>query len=751
MADIRNSISLSDHMTPTLRSIFRAMDSTLKVMKQVDQQSNKGAPSKAYIRAEKDIKLANNAITRFTDYTSLAALEAHRVSDAWEDVNGSINKSHRGLGSMITSIASGIYTIKSGLQAISSITDIADASKADMAKMSLFNTTEASDLQVYKKVYDTAQGSRSDLSATSELAQRVMLSGTYQGEGSTVRAIDLAGIINKAMVLGGGKSEENNRAILQLSQALSSGLLQGDELRSIREQSPYLAKVLAEGLAKIDDKFIGTTIGDLKELGAQGVLTSKTVIEALEAMGSEISKTFDDKAPKTFSGAMTSVRNSIQFFIALLQQSGGILDRLNKSAWEFADWLGSSQGFEFMSGVASVVSVAVFAFQLLSKAVQFVGNNLSWLAPIMGTILGLILAYNAYLAISKGLVWAQGVAQGVAAVSAYIKAKADHQAALAAAAAGSAAAQSATAFTAEAMATSSATAAQHGLNAALWASPVTWVIAGIILLIGVIFLVIGIINKVAGTTYSAVGFIVGCILTAVALIWNLFIGLLNAIIQCTFSVFVDPMAGIIEWFVNAFNGGFNGILGAAANAIGQLVSIVLGGLKIITRAIDAVADTQLTAKITGAQDWFKGWGKTGNAFNFKIDTPTTKDFGLDRWAYGDAFNKGYDFGSNIQDKFKGVGDFSMDSVMSGIGELPTTVNGGDLDSVGSINSDVDISDEDIKLLRDMAARDFLLQLQTVTPVANIKFGDIRETADVGKILEVIEDMVEEQLATSLVS
>ena len=79
------------------------------------------------------------------------------------------------------------------------------------------------------------------------------------------------------------------------------------------------------------------------------------------------------------------------------------------------------------------------------------------------------------------------------------------------------------------------------------------------------------------------------------------------------------------------------------------------------------------------------------------------------------------------------------------------VAGGNLDSVGSIKNDVNINDEDIQLLRDMAARDYLLNLQQVTPVAHISFGDVRETADVNKIMDVIENMVEEQMATSLVS
>ena len=91
---------------------------------------------------------------------------------------------------------------------------------------------------------------------------------------------------------------------------------------------------------------------------------------------------------------------------------------------------------------------------------------------------------------------------------------------------------------------------------------------------------------------------------------------------------------------------------------------------------------------------------------------------------------------------------NMDDIMAGIEPLETEVTGGTLDG---INQDVNIGDEDIKLLRDMAARDYLLQLQTVTPVAHVTFGDVKETADVNKIVEVIEQMVEEQMATSLVS
>lgn len=745
--NIRNSISLNDRVTPTLKAIMKAMDSTIKVMESIDKHANHGVQSKAYQRAEADIRKANNQLIMMRNHTSLAADGANDVASAWNNVNKTLGKSKSSFGNIFSSIAGGIYTIKSGLRGITSMADVADSAISDTAKLKLFNTSGSSDMQVYGQVYKTAQASRSDLSATAGLAQRIMLSDVYKGKGATRSAIDLAGTINKAMVLGGGSSQENNRAIIQLSQGLSSGLLQGDELRSLREQSPYLAKILAEGLSKIDDKFIGTTIGDLKELGAQGELTSEVVVKALQSMSDQIDETFDTSAPKTFSGAMTSIGNTVKFFISILNQADGPLGKFNQSVWNLADYLSSPQGFEFLSSLIPVLNMVVFAFDALSGTIQFVGNNMSWIAPILGTILGLLAAYNAYLAISKAITWATGIAHGIAAVAAYVNASAQLKAAQAASAAGSAAGASAVAFLTEAQATAAATAAQHGFNAALWASPITWIIVAIIVLIGLIFLIVALVNNATGSTISALGIIVGAVLTVVAIIWNTVVGVINSIIQF-FWVFVDFFLGIIEFILNCCMGGFDSFGGAVANLIGQIISWFLTLGKVVTKIIDAIFGTDWTGGLNALQDKVIAWGKNDTAITVTREAPSLKDIGVDRWSYSDAYNTGYDFGSGVQDK---IGEFGIDDLSGSISDLPTEITGGNLDSVGEVGSDVNISDEDIKLLRDMAARDYLLQLQTITPVAHVTFGDVRETADVGKIIDVIEQMVEEQMATSLVS
>jgi len=93
-------------------------------------------------------------------------------------------------------------------------------------------------------------------------------------------------------------------------------------------------------------------------------------------------------------------------------------------------------------------------------------------------------------------------------------------------------------------------------------------------------------------------------------------------------------------------------------------------------------------------------------------------------------------------------EFDWNKYMTAAGN--PTIAGGDLDSVGKIKDNVSITDEDIKLLKDVAATEFVNKYTTLRPEMSVSFGDVRETADVNKILSVIEDMVEEAYASSLV-
>ena len=810
--DIRNSISLQDRVTPTLRSMMKAMDSTLRVMELVNKQAGAGVSSKAFKQAEKDIQRANNALIKFGNYAQMgnakaqsatqksirqmnllevAALGAGKamaklgqssgiasrvsglknfsLSDKFSSmqtkgtsmlnmssmlggtrtqaVMGSIMQSVGALGSGVVStfnriratvgptfskigsaaqtafsvarntvtsfattaanalngltqragiawnsIASGIYTIKSVVSALSSLTNMTDQVVSDTAKLNLHNYSGIGADQAYGLAYQAAQASRSDISTTSNLASRISMSGVYgKGQGSLESSINMAETIQKALAVGGGTPEENSRAILQLSQGLASGVLQGDELRSIREQSPYLAEMLAEGLGKVDASFAGTTAGDLKQLGADGKLTSDIVIKAFEAMEDQIDQTFEAKAPRTWAQGVTSITNTVKYFLGILQEmEGGPLQKITGLVWTISDYLQSADGMQLLASIATALGIVG---DVLSFVVSTALNLISWLMD------------NAYILIAIFIVL--GTAAMVAGIQALV-----------------------------------------AWIAAIWP---------ILLIIAIIAILIKIILSLGFTFGDIVGAICGGIMVVISFFKNLGLSIWG-IIKGVWAVLKGLWTNTGLAFENVGLGIKSFFAGILADVLGFIVDIAaaLNNLPFIefdysglansaTYWADqqAQADAQIEENKASMVD-------LGTAFTDAFNSVGAFEEG---WA-SDAYNSGFEWGSktveNIGAKAEAFGDM-FDPATMGASLDSVGVDGGNLDSVDSIGSDVDISDEDVKLLRDMAARDYLLQLQTVTPVANVTFGDVRETADVGKIVEVIEHMVEDQMSTALVS
>lgn len=787
MANIRNSISLTDRMTPTLRSILKAMDSTLRVMEKLDKASNNGVQSKAYKRAEKDIQRANNALIKMSNHNKMVANTARDSERAYARMGNTINSVANGmkaLGSSSTgflqSLASGVYLAEKIANTVSGIMTTADTARSQVARLGLYNTSEYTNEELYGQVFRTAMNTRSGLSTTADLTNKLLISGVFSGETAPQSAIGTAGLINKALVAGGGTSEENERALRQLTQGLASGVLQGDELRSIREQTPYFAQVLAEGLAQVDEKFAGIGIGDLKRLGAEGELTADRIIKAMWAMQDEIDEDFG-AMPKTFGQAVTSMQNVWQYFLWMLSDAEGPLGKINARLWQFVDYLQSPQGLELLETVATGIDVVATA---LSYALGAAGSFVTFLQENVPIAQALFM----------GL--------GAAAVAA-------------------------------------------GLSAAASWIAVAW---PMLLLIGVVALVSYAFLDAGYTMSEIIGAVAGAVCGAIGAIWNMFLSVIwlaMTAVAAAATVVVGFVTGVIliiqvviqlfTWLIMCIITLLWGLL-TVVKSIGLLALMavqtftrntvtefhsmaqsLLDILSVVANAIDAVFGTSLQDGVEGwssdlwrtyhtVMDWvgdpditmdalgqmWEDYGSgvknmfTSDDHNLydEIDNVLNgageliwniwdlrgKGTSLLEGAMADPkamFDSGYQWGSGLVDSFGGMelgipdtsvldgfyaggippGGLTSDGTLGG-GGGGVTVDGGYLDG---IKSDVDISEEDLQLLRDMAARDYLLQLQTITPVANVTFGDVRETADVNKIMDVIESMVEEQMATALVS
>lgn len=752
MAAINNSINLTDRMSPVLKTVLKALDSTMKAMDQLDRATNKGMNSAAFKRAKADIDAANSAVSSLNGQLEKTGSLMDKVSQKAAKTAaamygaGVINRevSRQGGGKLLgikgaaqigagkllggisqipsvmktfaSSVSSGFnkisdrcklaYTetlsfinlVEKGIGAINGLMSSNDAVTSDVAKIGLFNYDKnMSNAQAYGMAYRAAQNSRSDLSDTTTLINRIMMSGVYGKEaGSLGSATRMAEILNKAMVVGGGTAEENKRALIQLSQGLSSGILQGDELRSIREQAPYLASVLAEGLNKIDDRFIGTTVGDLKELGAQGELTSDVVIRALEAMQDQVDATFADKAPRTWAQGLTSIKNTIKIVTAYLQSmEGGPLSKISELVWTIADYLKSTDGLRLMSGIANMLT---FIGNVLDIVIKAALNGITWLIDHSNVLIAILVVLAAMAVIA-----------GVQMAAAWIAA--------------------------------------------------TW---PILLVIAAIALVIYILQECGVSFSQIVGGMAGGVTWLVSLIWNSILAVIGFFkgLWAALGAIVDNI-GIL--FYNLFKVYLPQLALEGAKMIVRRFSVVLDVLGKLVELLGGTGFSsksildKLDEKSSEIGDKAKEYKDVGQAY---LDAYHSTGAFEDGWS-SKAFNSGYEWGAGVVNTLTdGIGDFTggLTDFMEGNTALydsatgaGVNVAGGDLDSVGSIKNDVNINDEDIQLLRDMAARDYLLNLQQITPVAHISFGDVRETADVNKIMDVIEDMVEEQMATSLVS
>lgn len=653
MAQIRNSINLTDNMSGKLNTINKSLNRLIKQMNRATTATN----------------TATKALNKYSASAKKASSNMNKAASSANKLASSMGRIRSG-GFNLPNLASGLYILERAFSITKSMMEAADEGTTAIARIGLYNTegSGATNEQIYKSVYETAQESRTDIGATADLYNRMLVSGAMEGPGKMQRLLDITGTINKAAIAGGGTKNEISQALRQLSQGISSGTLQGDELRSIREQAPFLADALAEGLGKVDEKFEGIGIGDLKELGSQGELTAERVLEAFEAMEDEINKKFMEM-PRTFEQNMTVITNSLNYWLTQLKREGQALDIINDKASELAEFMASEEGEQIL--------------ERLGRVLNIVASFITGIADSIGNLVNTTEKVDKLIMIFTLL----GAVAGVVLIGIAIR-----------------------------------------ILAATW--PVALLIIGIVGLANAI-------QQFGGTTTSVIGGVVSIFVWAYVVIVNLMIALYNFIGPLFYDIGVmmeDPILGFGYLCVDVIFGVLE-LLGWLGDALVGILELMPG----VEFDGDGLASTIRKGREAVKAEMRESIGTSQSKDPF--ETKEYLDYSEEQEKANEKINSFYNKMGKI-DAYAGSGDTSFPT--------STSIDGGDLDSVGKIKDDVDISDEDIKLLKDIAAREFLLNLTTQTPTVNVKFGDVRETADVKKIMETIEDMLEEAAATSLV-
>lgn len=553
-------------------------------------------------------------------------------------------------------LASALYIFKSiydfTAKIVTALAKSIDEVISQKARLGLYNTSGYSTGQMYQYLAKTALGSRSDMSATAELTNRLLAAGVYSGEGATVKTIDTVGLINKALVASGGNTKEVQSTLLQLSQGLAQGQLQGQELKAIRQYAPYLGNIIIEGLNK---QGLGQySLGDLKELGAGGELTTERVLKSIELMANKINEDFE-KMPKTWGQAMTNLNTLWSSFLNLLDESNSGIQILYDTMWSFTDYLSSSDANEFWENLALAANTF---FTLASMGLDLVAQGLMWLVNNIDAVIGVA----SILFTIMGIGWV----------------------------------------------------AMH------------WQVLAVL---GALYVLVQVFDAFGISGIQILATIIGVLAVVISTVQRLATAISSSLVAAFQTL------GSVAL----------GILSSIATAIGKILD-ALGidwGGALIDWGRSAGSKSEVLTKQSE-----ENWAKAGEAlFGGKSVTETFTD------AY-DQIMGIQDGVDSFKETMKNIGSpgtigtlDSLGDLSSTNGALDTNVKGGKLDSAGK----VDLSDEDIQLLRDIAAREYLINISTSAPVMTNNFGDIRETADINRIMEELARMADEELATSVVA
>ena len=641
MATIRSQMVLNDQVTGVLKNITRALDITLHSFEQMQDASANAVDVRLLNQARAGLGEVNLAVREMEENYRRAAQQEQQVTrnirqstQAEQQLNASIRGGNDALDDMVGKAKNLAATIGASV-GLKKLIELSDQITSTTARLNFIVDDGGSVKALEAKIMASAQRSRA---AYLDTASAIASMGANAGAAFTSNDELIAFMeqVNKQFVIGGASAQGQAAAMLQLTQAMAAGALRGEELNSILENAP--------GIARAIEQYMGIAEGSIKSYAEKGAVSATVVKNALLSIADETNAKFNGMA-MTWGQVWTQMGN-----------------------------------------------IALKVTRPLLTAINWLANNLSVIGPIL---LGL---GAAFLVFQVAAHWTQIATVATAAYHAVVNLLS-------------------IGFGVLTGNTAAASAAVSTFNSALLASPITWIIMLIAVVIGLLYGVVAIINKVTGSSISATGLICGAIAVAGAFIGNTVIGLLNALIQYIWAIFVAPFLGIVEWILNVCNGGFNSFGDAVANLIGQIIGWFLNLGKVVTTIIDAIFGTNWTAGLESLQSSVTAWGKNENAITLDKNAPTI-DY---RFEYGDAWAAGNDFGKGIDAKLGGMfnmgglGDSSGfdlgDSSGFDLGDI-AAYTGETADNTGKTADALAVTEEQLEYLRDIAERDAINRFTT---------------------------------------
>lgn len=710
---------------------------------------------KAIFRIEKSLMNVRNQkenlinqSNRLTDEIWEQASAVNAVADNTGKIKPPQDKIETGFSKWQTNVIAfnqALQLTQSIARGVGQVLNYADDLTLTKARIDLINDGQRTTAELQEDIYQAAQRSRGSYQ---DMAKSVAKLGILAGDAfkNNDEMVAFTELMNKSFTVSGASESEKSAAMYQLTQAMSAGMLQGDELRSIRENAPMFYQAIAE--------YTGKSTAELKEMGANGEITAEIMKNALFSAGDDIEAKME-QMPKTFGNAMTSIQNSAAYYLQPVADR--ISEMLNSDTFQNA----VSVILQIIQGLANG---AIWVFDAIGNAIQFFKDNM-WITIPVVTALAVVLTGLLVPALASMI--------GKVLLSIATWAIAHWQLLLVAAVIGIVVGAITTMnpvlltlagiIGILVLAYAAWQVAQWATNTAMYACPIVWIIVLVIALVAAIYLFIDWIAKATGIASSGLGMIAGGVNVVIQFFKNLGLMVANialaignaigALASNMMTAFGNAIKSIQAWFWGLLETGTNVILGIV-EMLNKLPFVDID-TKGLTSAAKKYAD-----KKAEAEDSKEEYKNIADEFNKGMNT--FEAFG-DGWV-SDAFNDGKAWGDNAAASIAdAVGSFDpaamLDSIMPDMDQSQQDMGGYDYSSMIDPNgnlpvsieddktsNEVDISDEDLKLLKDIATKDYMLNYKHITPNVNIQFGDVKETADINAIKDELDRMMQEELS-----
>lgn len=661
MASISTSIELYDRVSAPINKMLSALGNMCTAFESVETSMDSGFDTSAIEEAR-----------RATEQAALEVIQLGNDIEQNQDHQENYNRSVRsGASAMdgLTRKVAGLVATYVSLQTVSKAMDLSDTMTQTTARLDMMNDGLQTTEQLQQMIYQSAQRSRGSYQESADAVAKmgIMAKDAFNSNAELVAFVEQ---LNKQFTIAGTSQEGVSAAMLQLTQAMSSGVLRGEELNSVFEQAPTIIQSIAD--------YLDVPIGQIREMAAEGQISSEIVKNALLSAAEETDAKFA-QMPMTWGQVFTSVKNQA------LMAFQPVLDKINEIA--------NNPDFQVFASnaVGALSTIAMYLLQIMEFAgmvATFIGENWSIIAPI---VMGIVTALGLYAGASMVI----NTINGISAMMESTKAAAQMMAT---------------------GATLAETAAQHGLNAALMACPLTWIILLIIAIIAIIYAVCSAIAKLTGVANSGFGVITGGINVVIQFfknlslsVANIALGIGNAIAALgsnMMTAFNNAICSIQSWFW--------GLLSTAMSVV-EGICAALNKLPFVEfdySGISAKAD-EYAAKAAEAEGNKQDYKSIGDAFN---EGMSTFDTFQDGWA-SDAFSAGAAWGDGVADSVSGA--FSMDSFeipeyeATGYDASQIPANIADTaGNTGSMADSMDITSEDLKYLRDIAETEVVNRFTT---------------------------------------